>query len=314
MSASIGCWQDVRMAMVLVVGGANVDVVAQSTKSFRAGTSNPGRTYSSAGGVGRNIAANLGRLGVPTTLIAAFGNDTFGARLREETLATGVDLSHAVELPMPSGSYLAMLDADGELVGAVSDMAAAESLCVEHVPPDVVAAASYVVLDANLTAEVLEHVCRTAAASAIPVIIDPVSVPKADRVVKALHAGPVHTITPTRTELVALTGEDDLSEAVAALHDLGVERVWVREGASGSTLFARASSAHVAAVPAEVCNVTGAGDSMAAAYVQALVAGLDDITAARHGAAAAYLTITSEHTVRPDLSPALIEQVLKEQQ
>ncbi|HWC24864.1 MAG TPA: carbohydrate kinase family protein [Flexivirga sp.] len=300
------------MGQVLVVGGANVDVVAQSTGRFTPGTSNPGRTYSSAGGVGRNIAANLGRLGVPTTLITAFGDDTFGRRLRDETAAAAVDLTHAVELPMPSGSYLAMLDADGELVGAVSDMAAAESLRAEHVPEDVVAAAAYVVLDANLSAELLEHVCRAAAAHGVAVVIDPVSVPKADRVLKALHAGPVHTITPTRTELVALTGEDDLDKGVAALRDLGVGRVWVREGASGSTLFAPGSSTHVAAIPADVRNVTGAGDAMAAAYVHALVTGHDDVTAARHGAAAAYLTITSEHTVRPDLTPALIGNVLKE--
>lgn len=300
------------MEHVLVVGGANVDVVAQSAGDFTIGTSNPGRTYSSAGGVGRNIAANLGRLGVPTSLVAAFGNDTFGQRLKTETSAASVDLTHAVDVAMPSGSYLAMLGADGELVGAVSDMAATESLRVEHVPADVVASASYVVLDANLSAEVLEHVCRNAAAHGVPVVIDPVSVPKADRVAKALHAGPVHTITPTRTELVALTGEGGLEAGVAALHSLGVGRVWVREGASGSTLFTRTSTTHIPAIAAQVQNVTGAGDSMAAAYVHALVAGLDDITAARHGAAAAYLTITSEHTVRPDLTPALIENVLKE--
>ncbi|MFC6704172.1 carbohydrate kinase family protein [Flexivirga alba] len=300
------------MGTVLVVGGANVDVVAQSTARFTNGTSNPGHAYSSAGGVGRNIAANLGHLGVPTTLITAFGNDTFGARLYDETAAASVDLTHSVELEMPSGSYLAMLDADGELVGAVADMAAAESLRVEHVPQDVVASASYVVLDANLSADVLEHVCRTAAATGVPVVIDPVSVPKADRLARVLKAWPVHTITPTRAELVTLSGENDLEAGVAALHSLGVGRVWVREGASGSTLFGQRLSTHVPAIVAEVRNVTGAGDAMAAAYVQALVAGIDDVTAARRGAAAAYLTITSEHTVRPDLSPALIEQVLKE--
>lgn len=295
------------------MGGANVDVVAQSSSSFTYGTSNPGRTYSSAGGVGRNIAANLGRLGVPTTLIAAFGNDTFGERLKSETHAASVDLTHSVDVSMPSGSYLAMLGADGELVGAVSDMAATESLRVEHVPGDVVAAASYVVLDANLSSEVLEHVCRAAAAGGVPVIVDPVSVPKAERVARMLGSAPIHTITPTRTELVALTGEDSLGTSVAALHDLGVGRVWVREGASGSTLFTHTSATHVGAITAHVQNVTGAGDAMAAAYVHALAAGLDDVTAARHGAAAAYLTVSSEHTVRPDLSPALIENVLKEQ-
>ena len=65
-----------------MVGGANVDVIARSHGPFVPGTSNPGSTHSSAGGVGRNIAANLGRLGVPTVLIAAFGDETSGAGWR----------------------------------------------------------------------------------------------------------------------------------------------------------------------------------------------------------------------------------------
>lgn len=300
------------MGAVLVIGGANVDVIARSAAPFVAGTSNPGNTHSSAGGVGRNVAANLGLLGAPTTLIAAFGDDTFGRRLEDETRSAGVDLSHSVQLPMPSGSYLAMLDADGELVGAVSDMTAVESLTAEHVPEAVVAAATFVVVDTNLSAALLEHVCRAAASHDVPVVLDPVSDLKAQRVLPMLGAVPVHTITPTRSELAALSGEEDLHSGVRALHAAGVTRVWVREGARGSTLFGERSAVHIPAIPAEVRDVTGAGDAMCAAYVHGLTIGLDDATAAAHGAAAAYLTITSEFTVRPDLSPELVEQVLKE--
>lgn len=300
------------MAAVLVVGGANVDVIARSAAPFVTGTSNPGNTHSSAGGVGRNIAANLGLLGVPTMLIAAFGNDTFGRRMEDETRCAGVDLSHAVQLPMPSGSYLAMLDADGELVGAVSDMTATESLMPEHVPETVVAAASYIVVDTNLSTAVLEHVCRAAASHGVPVVLDPVSDLKARRVLPVLGAVPVHTITPTRSELAALSGESDLDSGVRALHAAGIARVWVREGAEGSTLFVDGSTVRIPAIPAAVRDVTGAGDAMCAAYVQGLTTGLDDATAAAHGAAAAYLTVTSDFTVRPDLCPELVEEVLKE--
>jgi pseudouridine kinase len=300
------------MGTVLVVGGANVDVIARSSGPFVSGTSNPGSTHSSAGGVGRNIAANLGLLGVPTILIAAFGDDTFGRRLADETRAAGVDLRHCVELPMPSGSYLAMLDADGELVGAVADMTASQSLAPEQVPDAVVAGASYLVVDTNLSAQLLEYVCRRAAAHGVPVILDPVSVPRAARATPVLGDVPIHTITPTRTELAVLSGEDDAARGAAALHKRGVERIWVREGACGSTFFSSDVVLRVPAIPAEVRDVTGAGDAMCAAYVHALTLGLDDGTAARHGAAAAYLTVTSDFTVRPDLSPQLVEQVLKE--
>jgi pseudouridine kinase len=50
---------------------------------------------------------------------------------------------------------------------------------------------------------------------------------------------------------------------------------------------------------------------MLAAYVHALCRGVDLARAAYEGAAAAMLTVQSAETVRPDLSPALIDAALK---
>ncbi|MEZ5220286.1 MAG: PfkB family carbohydrate kinase [Ilumatobacteraceae bacterium] len=46
-----------------VIGGANIDMKAQSRARAATHTSNPGRTSMTPGGVGRNIAENLARLG-----------------------------------------------------------------------------------------------------------------------------------------------------------------------------------------------------------------------------------------------------------
>jgi len=48
---------------VLVIGGANLDVLARSSGPLRAHTSNPGTTVRTYGGVGRNVAENLARFG-----------------------------------------------------------------------------------------------------------------------------------------------------------------------------------------------------------------------------------------------------------
>src|SRR3954452_1252195 len=58
---------------VVVVGGANLDVKARSTRSAVPATSTPVAASMAAGGVGRNIAENLARLGTRTHLIAAIG-------------------------------------------------------------------------------------------------------------------------------------------------------------------------------------------------------------------------------------------------
>ncbi|MDP2775936.1 MAG: PfkB family carbohydrate kinase, partial [Nocardioides sp.] len=76
---------------VVVVGGANVDLKARTTAAVVAGTSNPGTVATSPGGVGRNIAENLARLGTSTVLVAAVGSDQFGDGLLDVTADAGVD-------------------------------------------------------------------------------------------------------------------------------------------------------------------------------------------------------------------------------
>src|SRR5688500_15492896 len=79
---------------VVVVGGANLDIKARSAATAILGTSNPGSGSMAAGGVGRNVAENLARLGTPTYLIAAVGDDPMGERLLADTASAGVRLDH----------------------------------------------------------------------------------------------------------------------------------------------------------------------------------------------------------------------------
>jgi len=111
-----------RDQAAVVIGGANVDVKARSSAAIAPGTSNPGSTHFSAGGVGRNIAENLGLLGTRTHLLASVGTDAFGERLLSDTRAAGVLVDNVLRSKGPTGTYTAVLDHDGELVVAVSDM------------------------------------------------------------------------------------------------------------------------------------------------------------------------------------------------
>ena len=303
---------------VVVIGGANLDVRARSSVPAVPATSNPGTVALSLGGVGRNVAENLARLGTPVRLVAAVGRDDIGERLLRETAAAGVDLEHVVRTDEATGSYTAVLDADGELVVSVSDMAGTDRLLpddVRRVEP-LVAAAALLVLDGNLAPDTLGAALDLAAASGTPVLLDPVSVPKAARIAGRLGTHrPLLAVTPNLGELGALTGrpvadERDVPAATADLHRLGAEHVWVRLGPGGSWLSSGGHATRLAPVPGPVADVTGAGDAMLAAFVHALLAGATPVAAARLGHAAAALTIAVPETVRPDLTPALLEQAL----
>ena len=127
------------------------------------------------------------------------------------------------------------------------------------------------------------------------------------------------TTTPQRSytikEAAALTGlptgtREEQEGAARALHDRGVELVWVRLGPAGSLLSSRDGVVTLASVSSEVVDVTGAGDSMTAAFCHALLTGAEPAEAAAYGHAAAALTVASAHTVRPDLTDRLVRSHL----
>src|SRR4051794_34076205 len=194
---------------VVVVGGANMDVKARSKRSAVPATSNPGAASMAAGGVGRNIAENLARLGTRVHLVAAIGSDGLGDQVLAATTGAGVHVEHVRRSARATGTYTAVLDADGELVVAVADMTATDELSVAQVDAarDLVATASLVVLDGNLSAAALGFALDLAAAAGVRVLLDPVSVPKAALLAPLLDGSlPVYAVTPNREELAALTG------------------------------------------------------------------------------------------------------------
>jgi pseudouridine kinase len=291
--------------VILVIGGANQDVKARSAAGTVPRTSNPGTVRTSAGGVGRNIAENLARLGSEVSLVAAVGDDPFGDDLLAVTAEAGVDISHVLRGSGPTGTYVAVLDDTGELVTAVADMAATATLGPESLPAEIVAAADLVVLDGNLRADTLGHALDLAAAGGVRVVLDPVSVPKAGWLAAELRTDrPMLAVTPNLDELTALGG-------VESLHRRGVELVWVRRGPDGSTLSGPGGALDIDPVSAaEVVDVTGAGDAMLAAFCHALLGGASPAEAAAYGQAAAAATVASPHTVRPDLTDALVRSLL----
>lgn len=293
--------------MIVVIGGANLDVKARSTETAVGRTSNPGVVRSTPGGVGRNIAENLARLGTQVSLVTAVGSDVAGDDVLAGTAAAGVDVTRVQRGDGPTGTYVAVLDADGELVTAVSDMAATAGLAPADVEgvADLVGTADLVVLDGNLRADTLGRALDLCAGLGVRVVLDPVSVPKAGFLVDVLRPSrPLLAVTPNADELEALGG-------VESLHGSGTELVWVRLGAAGSRLSDRGTVVDVAPVRApEVVDVTGAGDAMLAAFCHALVAGATPAAAAAYGQAAAALTVASPHTVRPDLTDQLVRSLL----
>ena len=310
---------------VVVVGGANMDIKAHSRDAAILRSSNPGSAVTTPGGVGRNIAENLARLGTPTHLVAPVGRDALGEDLVAYTRAAGVVVDHLIHTDDATGTYVAMLDADGELLVAVASMGVTDRLTVRQLAGarDLIAHCDLLVLDGNIPAAPTTWLLDYAAATGVPVVIDPVSVTKAALLAPALTPQrPVLALTPNQDELAAIVGHAvprtgaSVAKAAREVHGFGVRHVWVRRGLVGSTLSSmdeagRVSVTHLPAPGVTAVDVTGAGDAMTAAFVHALLRQDSPSDAARFGQMAAALTVASPDTVRPDLTPQLIDAELR---
>lgn len=303
----------VSIPYVAVLGGLNADLQGICHAPFRPGDSNPGRASLSAGGVGRNIAENLVRLGCRVDLVSVLGDDALSLWLKTSCcrLGIGTDLCLVVK-DAPASQYLCLLDSDGSLAGAVAAMDGMDALT-----PDVLEShdfalrkADLIVADANIPAASLEWLAVRY--SGKPMLLDPVSAAKAER--GRSCAGRFPMIKPNRAEAEVLTGLPcaDTEGAVQAAKELrrkGAERVFLSQGRSG-LLFDGEDDRGIAHPPAvRTVNVSGAGDASAAVLAWAYLRGCGTRRSAALAAAAAALTVSAVETVSPRICPETLEKL-----
>ena len=292
-----------------VVGAANIDIGGFPQGRVALQDSNPGRVMLSAGGVGRNIACNLARLGVETHLTAPLGADIFAGIVRADCARAGVDTDLCLTFPgTASSAYLFIADINGDMQLAVNDMGICERMTPEALSDrlDALNAMDAVVLDANLPEASIAFLAEKLRP---PVFADAVSAAKARRLIPALPR--LRAIKPNALEAEALTGlpvHDSATAGAAArrLIEMGVAGACVTLGERGVCCADRRAARFMAGTPVQMTNATGAGDAFTAALVWAQLRGWDLFDAARAGMAAAALAVESAETVNPDMSEAAL--------
>jgi len=298
---------------VVVVGGLNADLQGVCYAPFRPGDSNPGSASLSAGGVGRNIAENLARLGCRVDLVSVLGGDALSAWLRAACERLGIGMEHCLSVPGTAVSqYLCLLDSDGSLAGAVAAMDAMDFLTPDALEERSAAleAADLIVADANLPRESLEWLAERY--SGKPALLDTVSAAKASKALSC--AGRFSLLKPNRAEAEVLTGlpcgnSTGAARAAAELRGKGSERVFLSMGKDG-LLFDGPDGRGVVHPPAaETVNVSGAGDAAAAVLSWAYLRGYGTERSAGLAAAASALTVSSRETVSPLIRPDVLEKL-----
>ncbi len=298
---------------VVCIGGALVDRKYLLRPPVAAASSNPAVVAVSFGGVARNVADNLARLGAPVRLAAAVGRDAAGDALLGALATLGADVALTERMEdAPTAEYAAMLDAStGEMLIAAVAMDHAERRMEQRIGEVLRAlpADAIVFADANLSAPTLMAVAAHCRSAGVSLALDAVSIAKSARLPADLTG--VDLLVLNSDEAAAISGRSAAPEAQgAALRERGAAAVVVTAGSAGAALSDAAGTMLQPALPVAAIDVTGAGDSLIATLLWRMARGETPRQGLRWAVAAAGLTTETAATVRPDLSADFLEATL----
>ncbi len=299
----------------VLIGGANLDILGFSQDPLIPRDSNPGRIKFHAGGVVRNIAENLSRLGIRTELIIATGSGMDGQFIRENCRTVGIGISHALTLEEGISSiYIAMMDSDGDMSLALSDMSTTAYITAGFLQSkkELIARADIIVADTNLNPDTLEYLATEFPDSRL--CIDPVSVTKAKKIIPIL--GRIHTLKMNHLEAESICGfrvesTEDFKRAGGFFLERGTRHIFITSGDKGVFWANRRKSGFFTPPSVPVVNATGAGDAFTAGVVFSTLQEYSIEETLTFSSALAGMTISGEAAVSTEIS---FERVREEDQ
>ncbi|MCK7615492.1 PfkB family carbohydrate kinase [Roseibium sediminicola] len=292
---------------VVAIGAIHYDTIAHAREPIRPETSTPARLSSKPGGVATNLARSLVRLDVPVHLVGTLGDDGAARMLEDQLTGEGIQLATVPRAGFATGQYLALHDPSGALTAACVD-----DRVLSEAPADLfnALASSFAAkmpedtiwfVDANLPEEMLVHLAGIIGPGRL--VANAVSDAKARRLLPLLSD--LDCLMLNRGEAAALTGlqRDAAPEDLAsALSGTGLRRFVLTSGAD-TVLVRDADNTHrFSPSVAEIVDVTGAGDALAAGTLATMARGLTLTEAVPYGLAAAALTLASTGALAETLS------------
>ncbi|XP_062611598.1 uncharacterized protein LOC134273423 isoform X1 [Saccostrea cucullata] len=189
---------------VVVIGGSIVDFYARvNSDNFQSnGATYPGGVDQSFGGVGRNLADGLTRLGVNTLFISAIGKDSHRAGFK--SYCSHMNLEAVLELEgQRTATYCAVLQKGGQLLFGIGDMDIHSQITPEYIEKyrEAIEEAKMVCIDGNVTVEALRRALQITQANNIPVCFEPTDIHKASKPFQVNIRKAVTITTPNLNEL-----------------------------------------------------------------------------------------------------------------
>ena len=295
---------------VTVIGGSNLDIVAgyhAMRPSFS--DSSEGRISSHAGGVARNIAETLARLGVKTRFISAFGDDEFSSKIIESLTLPRLDIHGChTAADAPSDLYLTLLDSDGEVLHAINQMQHVHHLTAEYLASlqDQILDSDMIIADCNIPTEALTWLAVLPSRPAL--YFDGVS---PDKIIKLKPIlGQFDGLKCNIKEAIALADLPSSTPAGDAMEKLtcfGMDMILLSLGADGVMLYSKGQT-H-ATKPSDIDQIVSVsenhGDALFSGFIFGELIGMTMTDALKLGELAAAHTLKYPGAVNPSINSIL---------
>ena len=278
---------------VVVVGSANLDLVATVERLPGAGETVSGTGYAEyPGGKGLNQAVAAARSGARTAFVGAVGRDAAGTALLEVMHREGIDTTHVGVVPEPTGRALIGVSAAAE--NSIIVVPGANGT----VDGEAVPAGRVVLAQLEVPLEAVRRAFAAARAQGALTVLNPAPAFALPDDVLAL----CDVLTPNEHEVELLGGVDHLLS-------LGARAVVVTLGARGAALHTAEGDQAIAPFAVTPVDTTAAGDTFSGSLCARLAAG-DDLPAALRFAAAAGALCTTTAGAVPSIPTAVAVRAL----
>lgn len=296
---------------ILIFGVSVYDIFGFASNKYKSRDSNPGKVRVSYGGVCRNIAENMARVGTNIKFISVVGDDEKGKNILQHAESMGIDMKDSLIVCGESTpTYMAIMNEKGEMESAIVDMSITDRISEEFVDSKeaIITNSEYMVLGAD-NPKILEYIL-TKYEGKTKFILDPVSSARVQQITHLVKY--FYAIKPNRNEAEVLCGfkidtMDDVRKAGKCLLDYGVKNVFISLDAEGIYYNDGLEEGIIKANDVPVVNVTGAGDSCVAGLGYGYMKGLSIVDTLKFAIAMSVITISHEETIHPQMNNDMVQ-------
>lgn len=295
---------------ITVIGASNIDLIGCSKDKLIFKDSNIGTLETVLGGVGRNIAENLVRLGLDVELLSVFGDDEFAKSLKKSCDELGISHKHSLTLKNTTTStYLAIMNKYSDLALGLAAMEIYDTLPDSFVKERlaIISENEYCVLETNFPKATLELV--TSELPNVKFALEAASAKKALRAKSILNR--LHILKCNHLEAELLSGlkmdyESDYEKVVDYFLNLGIKKVFITLGKDGVAYGDHNETFVARNNVVTPVNTNGAGDAFMAGILYGEIKGMELYETVKFGSACAAITIQHKNAVNPEINEKLV--------